>query len=116
MMALCVKAEPKAVGWGFCDSLWSLEDTRRPSFSMPLVTRRVSGGLPFVIAVLNAAALIFLYLTNHRGHARRCTISDRCTTLVASVRSTGSVGTAARLKPQNVSYSDSGSEPKTLAD
>jgi hypothetical protein len=55
---LLVKAEPSGVGWGLCESLWPLEETRRPSFSMPLVTCRMSDGLPFVIAVLNAAAII----------------------------------------------------------
>ena len=78
---------------------------------MPLVTCRVSDGLPFVIAVLNAAAIILYYLTNHWGHVRRCAISDR-----RSVRSIRSVGTAVRREPEHGDSMDFENWLKTLAD
>ena len=115
-MALCVNAEPKGVGWGFCESVWSLVDTRRPSFSMPLVIRRRLAGLPFVIAVLNAVAIILKYLTNHWGHVRRCAISDRCTTSDVSVRSIGLVGTAVRPNNKKGGRMEFESWLKALAD
>ena len=76
----------------------------------------MSDGLPFVIAVLNAAAMILYYLTNHWGHVRRYAISDRCTTSVASVRSIRSVGTAVRRKPERGGCMDFENWLKTLAD
>ena len=115
-MALWVKAEPSGVGWDFCESLWPRKETRRPSFSMPLVTCRVSDGLPFLIAVLNAAAIILYYLTNHWGHVRRCAISDRRKTSIASVRSIRSVGTAVRREPEHGDSMDKKNWLKALAD
>ena len=71
----------------------------------------MSDGLPFVIAVLNAAAIILYYLTNHWGHVRRCAISDR-----RSVRSIRSVGTAVRREPEHGDSMDFENWLKTLAD
>ena len=76
----------------------------------------MSERLPFVIAVLNAAAIILQYLTNPWGHVRRCAISDRCTTSVASVRPIRSVGTAVPRKPENGGDVDSENWFKTLSD
>ena len=47
---------------------------------------------------------------------RRCAISDRRTTSVASVRSIRSVGTAVRPKPENVRSRDLENLLKTLAE